>query len=491
MKTKLMILTIALCVLLSLQISNAQSGTIYLKDFDLNPADASPALQAALDHMGTSGATKLVVDGDRTYKLATPVARSFAGLRSDVVIEGTGSGAIFLLASGSGTTNLRISGLSSITLRGIFFAGTPGNATDAKIGVELIDNINTILDHVGFYGFSTIEQGGAAMRIAKTDLTARNLRFPGSNGYGFLGVPVLLIEDWSGVNIDGYRAIDYGVLNAQLHSKNAVAGATWIHLKNPYYQSPAQGIAKFRNGFLDEGVYIGILSEQTAGYDAIVEIDGLGGNISNTELGQGVAFKGTKIASLRHAKFGFTTAAKRIIASFEGVWRAELDGVIGTQEARIVTADFNTKQIRVKDSEFDQLISHAHVTKLDGSDIRTKTITGRLVTDEVPYSLLPVTGFSGHATNDGSGAVRTYWIVAVDAEGRRSPLSAPFNLQKAWGVGQLNSPNNFVHNLSWTPVPGAVKYEVLRDFTNRLAIVCTTTTNCQDRTESYSAYSPP
>jgi hypothetical protein len=468
-----------------------------LRDFGAagdDVADDSPALQRALDELAspTGASTKLIIPSG-TYRLSTAVARDFIGLRSDVVIEGAGSGAVFHLASGTGTTNLSLKSLSSVTLRNLIFVGTPGQPTDAKVGLDLDGNIRTIVENVTFYGVSTIEEGGAVMRVAQTDFSARNLYFEGSNGYGFKQVPVLLIEQWAGVDVQNFRFIDYGVLNGVYHSKNAVAAEAWIKLLNPYGQSPSQGVAMFRNGFMDEGALVGILSRQTSG-DAVVTVNGLGCNISNTELGQGVAFEGAQVAKVSHSKFGFSSVANRTIVNFRNVGRAEIDGVRGTEQARNVVADAATTSLRIKNSSFAFLSSAAKTTTILDSDIGTQVVSGKLSGADPLISSItgmpPVTGITGHPTNGGGGSTRTYWVVAVDAQGRRSRLSAPFVMQNAWGIGKLHSPSNFVHNLSWLPVPGAVSYDVLRDSTDR-KVTTVSTTQCQDRTEATVSYNTP
>lgn len=471
--------------------------SVNLRDFGAvgdDAADDSAGLQKALAHVaGQNGlSTRLVIPAG-IYQLSSPVAIHFAQMRSDLIIEGTGSGAVFHISSGQGTTALSLTGASSVMLKNLIFVGTPGDYADARIALNLDDNVRTIVENVTFYGLSSTDEGGAVMRVARTDFSARNLYFEGSNGYGFKQVPALLIEDWAGVDVQNFRFVDYGVLNGVYHSKNAVAGEAWIKLLNPYGQSQSQGIAMFRNGFFDEGAYVGLLSRQTSG-DAIVTVEGLGCNISNTVLGQGVVFEGAKVAKLAHSKFGFSTAVDRTIANFVNVERAELDGVRGTEQAKNVYTDAATRSLSVRNSSFAYLSSKAKTTTIFDSEIGSQTISGKLVGEDPVITSVTgmpvVTGINGHPTNGGGGGTRTYWVVAVDAQGRRSRLSAPFVMPNAWGIGRLNSPSNLVHNLSWSPVPGAVGYDVLRDSTDR-RVASVTVTNCQDRTESTTPYNTP
>jgi len=481
------------------QTALAQVGSINLRDFGaLGDAttDDSAALQRALNELANpAGASTRLLIPPGTYKLSTAVVMNFVRQRSDIIIEGIGSGAVLHVASGPGTTALSLTGASSVTLKNLVFVGTHGNPTDAKVSVNLDGNVRTIVENVTFYGVSTIEQGGAVMRVAQTYFVARNLFFEGSNGYGHLGVPVLLIEQWSGVDVQSFRFIDYGVLNGVYHSKNAVAGEAWIKLLNPYGQSPSQGIATFRNGFMDEGALTGLLSRQTAG-NAVVVVEGLGCNISNTSVGQGVVFSGTKVAKLSHSKFGFSSVANRTIANFSNVGHAELDGVRGSEQAKNVLADTATTTLSIRNSSFSHLSSNARTTTITDSEIETQTIMGKLG-GVVPSfenvnvtGMRPVTGITGHSTNGGGGSTRTYWVAAVDQAGRRSPLSAPFALQNAWGVGRLNSPSNLVHNLSWSPVAGAVSYDVLRDSPDH-KVASVSVTKCQDRSEGFAFYNTP
>lgn len=497
MKHSLLLLSLLALLCLIPPTAGAQTAALNLKDFGAigdDVADDSPALQMALDELANpaGASTKLIIPAG-TYKLSSPISRNFYGARTDVIIEGTGSGAVFRLASGPGTTNLTLTNLASVTLRNLIFAGTPGSPTDAGTGINLEGNVRTIVENVAFYGVSTLEEGGAVMRVSQTDFSARNLHFEGCNGYGFKKVPVLLIDQWAGVDVQNFRFVDYGTLNGVYHSKNAVAGEAWIKLLNPYGQSPSQGVAMFRNGFMDEGTYIGILSQQTAG-DAVVVVDGLGINISNTSLGQGVVFSGAKVAKVLNSKFGFSSAANRIIANFSNVGRAELDGVRGSEQAKVVLADAATTSLSIRNSTLSHLASAALTTTITDSDIGTQIVSGKL-TGAAPTTvnvtgMPPVTGITGHPTNGGGGSTRTYWVVAVDAAGRRSPLSAPFVMQSAWGIGKLSSPSNYVHNLSWLPVPGAVSYDVLRDTPDR-KVVTVSATKCQDRTESFAFYNTP
>lgn len=453
--------------------------------------DWSPALQAALAEAASSTgrSTKIVIPkGD--FRLATPVAYNFQTSNSDIIIEGEGSGSILRLASG-GDTNLSLTGASSMTLRNFVFAGTTGTNSDAKVGVNLDSNVRTIIENVVTYNFATLDEGGAVMRVAHTNFIARGLSYEGSNSYGFLNVPVLLIEEWSSVLVDGYNFADYGNFNGELVSKHAVAAKAWIYLRNPYNQSSVQGIARFTSGFMDEGASVGILSEQTEGREATVIVDGLGVNVANTSLGIGVQFRGTKIAKVLNSKFGLVRAAPRVIASFEDVERATVDGVRGSEEAKIVLANTGVKSLTVRDSAFQTLQSDAVLTRVVDSDITTLAVSGRLIIDPPPAPpppLTAVTGIKGAPYNGNGGASRSYWVVAVGAQGQRSPLSATYVLTNAWPT--LGTASNYGHYLTWNPVPGAVSYDILRDDVRR-KVGSASGTNYTDRSESYTAYVVP
>lgn len=497
MKRPLLLICLLALLCLAPLTASAQTVTLNLKDFGAvgdDVADDSPALQAALDELANpAGASTKLIIPPGTYKLSSAVSRNFFGARTDVIIEGIGSSAVLRLASGPDTTNLTLTNLGSVTLRNLIFAGTVGTATDAGTGVNLEAIARTVVENVAFYGVSTLQEGGAVMRVSQTDFSARNLHFEGCNGYGFKKASVLLIEQWAGVDVQNFRFADYGTLNGVYYSKTSVAGEAWIKLLNPYGQSPSQGVAMFRNGFMDEGAYVGILSQQTAG-DAVVVIDGVGCNISNTELGQGVVFSGTKVAKVLNSKFGFSSAVNRIIANFSKVGRAELDGVRGSEQAKVVLADAATTSLSIRNSSFSHLASAAQTTTITDSEIGTQIVSGKLTgTGPTTFNVTgmpPVKGITGHPTNGGGGSTRTYWVVAVDAAGRRSPLSAPFVMPSAWGIGKLSSPSNFVHNLSWLPVAGAVSYDVLRDSPDH-RVVSTSATQCQDRTEGFAFYNVP
>jgi hypothetical protein len=481
--------------LVNLPVFNPQQAVpfvvITLTDYQPQGDNWSPALSAALaeaaSHTGRS--TKIVIPkGD--FKLTTPVAQDFQTSNTDIVIEGEGSGSTLRLASGGSTINLSLTGASSMTLRNFVLSGVPSTVSDARIGLNLDSNVRTLVDNLVLYNYASHEEGGAVMRVARTNFIARGLSFEGSNGYGFIGVPVLLIDEWTSVDVEGFNFADYRNVNGGAVGKNSAAGKAWIHLKNPYNQSPVQGIARFASGFMDEGASIGILSEQDVGRDATVIVDGLGVNVANTSLGIGVKFKGTKIARVLNSKFGLVQAAPRVIASFENVERATVDGVRGTQEAKIVTANAGVKSLTVRDSSFDTLKSDAALTRVTDSNITTLKVTGKLILDPevAPPPFAAVTGITGTPTNGGGGASRTYWVVAVDAHGRRSPLSAPYVLRNAWQP--LWPPSNLAHYLSWSPVHGAVSYDVLRDEPTRKVISVAGTTYT-DRYESYSAYTAP
>ena len=90
------------------------------------------------------------------------------------------------------------------------------------------------------------------------------------------------------------------------------------------------------------------------------------------------------------------------------------------------------------------------------------------------------------AGSTGGGTTYTYFVVATDANGYKSLVSA--QVQTTTGQAVLNAANPII--ISWTPVNGAVSYDVLK--TNISTLLGTTTqTSLTDTGQATSAYTAP
>ncbi|MCA1567232.1 MAG: cadherin-like domain-containing protein [Acidobacteria bacterium] len=471
----------------------------------------SVGIQNALNALAAGTIHTLVVDGE--YKLTSPVSKSFNLTRNVIRIVGRGANSIFHIATGTGATGITLTNAQSLSLEGFNLRGTPGVSTDAKIPLLLASNTVTVMNRINFFGLASAEAGGAgALKVTGAYLTQRNVNFWGCTGYHPNGVSTMVVDSFQGLNMDTPQFLDHGTLNGVSYSKTGTMGYAWLNLGTPAQEN--EGIARIINMYADEGAAYAIVASSTGNSGQIV-IEGLNNNTNPTDEGFGVAIASYKYARVSQSKFKTLNVnpVERVIVRFFNVGRAVVEGVEGFVSAQRVFADSTTTSLTVRDSVFTTLESNAGATRVESSVISTISGTSQFERYEsgkrifggavLPTSyatelrggvavtgLAAVSGLGGAANfgAGGDGTPRTYWIVAVDVSGRRTTISAPFTIANGWST--LNIGGGAWHNLTWSAVPGAVSYDILRDFTTR-KVTSVTGTSFQDEGETYSAYTPP
>ena len=93
---------------------------------------------------------------------------------------------------------------------------------------------------------------------------------------------------------------------------------------------------------------------------------------------------------------------------------------------------------------------------------------------------------SGSATGGGTGTTYTYYVVAVDATGAKTLVSAAGTISNAATLDGTH-----YNTITWAAVPGAVSYDVLKGDTSHLLTSTTLTSATDNTTTTGTAYAAP
>lgn len=350
--------------------------------------DDGPALQRALDAIAAAGGGTLFVPAGH-YAINTPVQKDFKGLALAVSIvgvesstpvpppnsmgseltEGLGLASEFLPRSGAQAIAINISGLQSLVIEDLSFAGTPEVETDAAITLALSGISEATIRHSEFYALSCALAGGAIVLAESTNLIVDQSVFLGCATDSSSNASVIQNLDWKGLTVNRTIFADYGQ-RPELYGKLGDSTPySWINVGNPAAideLSPRRE-AIIKNTFFDEGALNGLSVTPQSFPPASAPIDllyisGLYMNVSNFQT-TGNYISSVRDVLIEDAHYGWSQNADAAI-NLLGVDNAILDRLECTAGANRIRADSATGKLSLINSIYTYLDSDAAVTRV-------------------------------------------------------------------------------------------------------------------------------
>lgn len=497
----------------------ASEGLVSIRSCGAIPDDGlddAPAIQASLDALTLAGGGVLDIPSGR-YEVGSEVSGHFVNtLVSHIVVRGRGSASTLHITAGESKTAFWLTNTENIAFEDLSFVGTPGVTNDAKIALSVASVKKLFFKNVTFYGLQASQPGGAVLKVTGSELNTQNLAFRGCTGNYQNRVPVMLVDSWVGGSMRDTDFIDYGVLNGVYYSKTGSMSYAWLVLGTPHqYNEP---IFILDRAYLDEGAAIGVLAD-SKGIPTHLHFSGINQNVNGTSLGVGIRVNGAKSLRVSNSWFGFAAnGSLRNAVEITGTDSATLSDIVATNDANKIAVAATVRSFVLTGSTIGILESNAKTNtvmdstvtemKIASSSQVTVSRDGKYVsgTPELPTAYR--TEFYGGGTNfrgigqtsgvffsnnsqgfKGDGVSYTYYIVAVEASGRRSEPRAAVHAS-GWKALTNFRGGCCWHYISWTPVPGAVSYDILRGTTSHL-VASTTATNIIDRGQPATPYLPP
>ncbi|HEY3026250.1 MAG TPA: carboxypeptidase regulatory-like domain-containing protein [Pyrinomonadaceae bacterium] len=380
-------LTISIFLLITATFSaaEARADTFDLRDFGAvgdGVTDDGPALQSALDTIAEAGGGTLFVPAG-CYAIITPVFKDFSGLASSVTILGVESSATvdtkgggFELSMGLDLSSefypktdaqdaVRISGLQSFLIKDIAFVGTPDIYNDARNTLIFDDVLEATITHCEFYGLSTQVQGGSIVTAQKSKLKIEQSKILGCTGNSGINVPIIQNQQWRGIELTNTVFLDYGQ-RPELYGKMTVSPISWISIGSAEAvtsDSPRRDVI-IRDLFLDEGGWIGILSQPGASSAKVdlFYITDLTMNVSNFGT-FGHYLHGIRGLLVEKSRYQWSHSASAAI-ELHGVETGILDRLECVASANRIAASNETGTLYVIDSTYETLDSQALETKV-------------------------------------------------------------------------------------------------------------------------------
>jgi len=372
----------AAIVVLTLLLVPAVRAEVNLVTYGGDPTgatDSGPALQSALNALGTTNGTVLFIPKG-TYKIATGVTRNFSNSPSSIILRGEGSASMLRITVGGSTRAIQLQNLDSVLIENVTFVGstTNGSAVDALYTIDLDYCQQATIRRCDFYGVTTVRSGsgapaGAVVYANHSDLRIENSSFhscAGSYTIGttpFDGTPVVDIDDWVGLTVSDTDFIDWGTLNGVGYTGATWPGSSaWVRLRSPASRSAnavlGQGHVVFRRVRMDEGAYYGIaIKSGTSEKPASVQITGLmlnGFNNAVTDQGTGVYVDAADNIRIEKSWFGWSQYADKFAIDLNNVPNAVIDGVVcdSAKRMRKIRAA-GTTNLTVRDSSYASISS--------------------------------------------------------------------------------------------------------------------------------------
>jgi hypothetical protein len=478
--------------------------------------DDAPAIQAALDALVVAGGGVLDIPSGR-YIIASEIVRDFLNTTaSHVVVRGRGSASTLHITAGDDKTALWLTNTENIAFEDLSFVGTPGVLNDAKITLHVDSVKKLFFKNVSFYGLQASQAGGAVLKVTGSELNTQNLAFRGCTGSVSDKVSVMVVDNWVGGSMRDTDFIDYGVLNGVFYSKTGTASLAWLTIGTPrQFNEP---IFIIDRAYLDEGATIGVIAD-SRGTPTHLHFSGINQNVNGTDLGSGIIVNGAKSLRLSNSWFGF--AALGSVRNAVEVYATDsvtLSDIVATNDANKIFIASTIRSFALNGSTIGTLDSSAKSNRVTDSMVKQMRIAtssevivsndGKFVSGTSQLSSNYRTEFYGGGTNfrgigqtsevrfsnnsrnfAGNGVQYTYYIVAIDAYGRRSEPRAAVHTN-GWKALTNYAGGCCWHFISWEGVPGATSYAVLRGTTSQL-IGTTTATNILDRGQPATLYTPP
>lgn len=251
--------------------------------------DCGPALDAALDALGTARGGTLIIDG--LFFLATPVDKAFGGETAGIWtrVIGTGSDSAIWIGTAATVDAINLHS-GAIEFRNFSLIGVPGATRDARRVINLTE-LSASFVEVGFYGLTGQE---AVIYATSCSLDTRGCLFGGcfvGAGTGGYVNSVVDNKNWYAFRDDDSRFIDYGYFRGQYYSKSGFSSTlAWVRADTPNGADGARGesVFRLRGTQLDEGALHGIVAKPTSGSIAHVQLLGLRQNVTPADSGRGV-----------------------------------------------------------------------------------------------------------------------------------------------------------------------------------------------------------
>lgn len=239
-------------------------------------ANDSAAFLSAINAAVAPGGSRKVIVPAGVFKVGSTVTKAFSSTH-DLVIQGSGSGSIILLATGAGADGFSLTSAYSITFRDVIFAGNAAGSftPDARVGINLGSVIKATFDGCAFYGIYALN---GLIFATNVDLLVQDSKFRGSatnGGAGYIGL--IRNYGWIGVTVRDCHFLDYGDLHGVYHSKTPVATTTaWVTAEKPSGDliqtiigtapptggagnAYSQGVVHVENCKMDEGALYSVL----------------------------------------------------------------------------------------------------------------------------------------------------------------------------------------------------------------------------------------
>jgi hypothetical protein len=389
MRTKLYALIALLLLVAGSSAAARAQTTVNLADYGAvgdNVADDGPALQQALDALAAAGGGTLIVPQGR-YAIVTPVSKDFTGLASSVsilgvpsstVVDHSGPGHIksapldlvseFFPKTGADYEALVITGLDTLLIKDLAFVGTKDVLNDAKSTLFMNRIGEATVRHCEFYALSSRARNGSIITARESKLKLDQSKILGSTGSSGAGVPVLNNLSWKGVEVTDTVFGDYGQ-RPGLYGKMTISPLAWISIGSaaPLSSDSPRREVILRNVFMDEGGWLGVLSQPLASDKdrAKPDLMYISGMIENVgHFGQ-FGLKLTEIKGLLVEKSRYKWSRNSSAAIYtQRVETAIIDRSEFVDDANRIWATSETGSLYVIDSTYVTLDSEAQLTRV-------------------------------------------------------------------------------------------------------------------------------
>lgn len=353
-------------------------------------ANDGPALQNALSAIASAGGGTLVVPAGR-YAIITPVSQDFSvywptpesltikGVASSTQPNPKGSGeqqshgldltSEFVIKTGHPHLALALRGLKKLLISDMVFIGTPDAATDARIPLFLGGIEDATLKHCEFYGLSSINYGGAILYADNSGLSLDQTVFLGCTGNSGIHNDVVLTTNWKQLSFTDSIFIDYGQRPNYYGKTGLGSPYAWIEIGDaaPIDSLSPRRDVTFRNVFLDEGGFMGIIHNpyffdpQSASAD-LIYISDLLMNVGSFNA-SGIYLDRAQHVLMERSRFQLSHAADNAV-NLLNVGDAILDRLECLASADRIRANSGIGHLTVINSIYNHLDSLAQVTQV-------------------------------------------------------------------------------------------------------------------------------
>ncbi len=398
--------------------------------------NVGPAFDAALAAAKTNGNPKLITFPPGTCKISTPVAETFSN-SYDIIIKGSGSGTVLLLATGASNA-ISLGALYSLTISDLAFAGNAaaGPISDAATAISITNVTKALIINNQFYA---LYNPTGLIVATSSDITVTDNKFRGSFACGSgPNCSAIVSNNWIGGVVKRNHFIDFGDLNAGgfISRGGVTANQAWILFNKPAAEivgtvAPvANALAQRRivieDNIFDEGATFHVYIASNIGigepYNAFVRIAGNSSNVSSVSGGSGYYIQGGRHVEIDQNYVGY--------ASNPGLSRG-------------LYID-SCKEVHIKGDILEQEASNIYVR---GTDY--------LYLDEVTYRELDTDGVSKIKIRQGGKESNKIWPAGIYTFAQLTPSASISEILRATPVLDFDLTSVVYQDLT-VPVVGAV-----------------------------------